>query len=123
MGGVTGIFHASRDPSIASLVLDSPFSSLKVLAGELVQNYTPIPKMIGTIARKFVRKSILSKAGFDIDELNPVAYVDKCFCPALIMTASGDDFVMPHHGKLLYDKYSGDKNIISVEGDHNSDRP
>ena len=35
MGAVTALMHADRDPSIAGLVLDSPFSSLKILAEEL----------------------------------------------------------------------------------------
>lgn len=29
MGSVTALMHADRDPSIAGLVLDSPFSSLR----------------------------------------------------------------------------------------------
>ena len=35
MGAVTALMYADRDPSIAALVLDSPFSNLKVLAEEL----------------------------------------------------------------------------------------
>lgn len=35
MGAVTALMHADRDPSIAGLVLDSPFSSLKQLAEDL----------------------------------------------------------------------------------------
>jgi hypothetical protein len=36
MGAVTSLMFGVLDPSIACLVLDSPFSSLKVLANELV---------------------------------------------------------------------------------------
>lgn len=35
MGAFTAILHADRDPSIAGLVLDSPFVSLRDLATEL----------------------------------------------------------------------------------------
>jgi len=35
MGAVTSLMHADRDPSIAGLVLDSPFSSLRSLAEDL----------------------------------------------------------------------------------------
>jgi hypothetical protein len=31
--------------------------------------------------------------------------------------------VRPHHGEAMHEKYMGDKNLIRVEGDHNSDRP
>jgi hypothetical protein len=58
-----------------------------------------------------------------MDKMKPIDYVDKCFVPALFIVAKGDDFVRPHHGEELYLKYAGDKNIVRVEGDHNSDRP
>ena len=35
MGAVTALMHADRDPSIAGMVIDSAFSSLKKLAEEL----------------------------------------------------------------------------------------
>lgn len=41
MGAVTALLHADRDPSIAGLVLDSPFSSLSTLAEELISKYAP----------------------------------------------------------------------------------
>lgn len=59
----------------------------------------------------------------DIEKLNPLDFVETCFIPALFIVAKGDDFVRPHHGEALYEKYQGDKNLIRVEGDHNSDRP
>jgi alpha/beta superfamily hydrolase len=42
MGAVTGLMHADRDPSIAGLVLDSPFSNLRTLAEELAKNHSVI---------------------------------------------------------------------------------
>jgi hypothetical protein len=36
MGAVTALLHGDRDPSIGSIVVDSPFSSLRTLASELV---------------------------------------------------------------------------------------
>ena len=40
MGAVTALMHADRDPSIAGLVLDSAFSSLRTLAEELAKTYS-----------------------------------------------------------------------------------
>ena len=37
MGAVTSLLHADRDPSIAGIVCDSPFSDLKVLINELAK--------------------------------------------------------------------------------------
>jgi hypothetical protein len=34
-----------------------------------------------------------------------------------------DDFIKKHHSEQIYEKYAGDKNLIIVEGDHNSPRP
>ena len=51
------------------------------------------------------------------------ARTDKCFIPALFAHADGDDFVLAHLSKHLYERYSGDKNIITFGGDHNSPRP
>ena len=42
MGAVTSLMHADRDPSIAGLVLDSPFSNLKVLSEDLAKQHTPL---------------------------------------------------------------------------------
>jgi fermentation-respiration switch protein FrsA (DUF1100 family) len=42
MGAVTALMHADRDPSIAGLVLDSPFSNLRTLAEELAKNHSVI---------------------------------------------------------------------------------
>lgn len=38
----------------------------------------------------------------DIEKLNPIKFVEKCFMPALFIVAKGDDFVKPHHGELMF---------------------
>jgi fermentation-respiration switch protein FrsA (DUF1100 family) len=123
MGAVTALLHGDRDPSIASMVLDSPFTSLRKLAEELAKMYAKVPKLILSGAISLIRKTIKNKAGFDINNLNPLDHVDKCFIPALFVAATGDTFIAPHHTQELYDKYAGDKTITFVEGDHNSMRP
>jgi hypothetical protein len=37
MGAATALLHTHRDPSIAAMVLDSPFADLKQLCMELVE--------------------------------------------------------------------------------------
>jgi len=121
MGAATSLMFAAEDPSIAGLVLDSPFSSLKTLVGELVKRYAKLPGFVAAVARKIVRKTILSKNNVDIDLLNPIDFVS--YAPALFVVAKEDDFVLPSHGRELFHAYQGDKNLIEVEGDHNSNRP
>lgn len=97
MGAVTSILQVSRDNSIAGIVLDSPFSNLNKLSMEIVRQHTKIPGFVASIARKFVRKTIISKSKMDINKLNPIDYVNKCYVPALFISAKGDDFVRPYH--------------------------
>jgi len=118
------LFCGKCDPSVGAMVLDSPFSSLKTLSEELVDRAPiKIPKLMVSLGLKMIRKTIQTKAKFDINTLEPIQVVDKCFVPALFAHAEHDDFVQRHHTQKLYDKYGGDKNLIEFEGDHNSERP
>lgn len=124
MGASTALLHADRDPSIAGVVLDSPFSDLKVLCEELVDVYVnfKIPRWVVGIALHMVRSSIKQHAAFDIFELAPIQHVKNSFIPALFTAAYNDTFIRPHHAKELHEAYAGDKNFVMVEGDHNSAR-
>jgi dienelactone hydrolase len=124
MGASTSLMFGVSDPSVACMVLDSPFSSLKILANELVtKNEVKIPKMVVTVAFKLLKKSIEKKALFDIDKLEPIKSAPSCFIPALFAHANSDDFIDPSHSKNISDKYAGDYNLITFEGNHISHRP
>jgi len=125
MGAATALLHTHRDPSIAAMVLDSPFTDLKTLAKELVDFYVnvKIPKFLVNAVLNMVQKSIKREAKFDISDLRPIQYVDKSFTPALFVAGKSDTFIRPHHTQELHKAYSGEKNIILIEGDHNSMRP
>lgn len=124
MGAVTALLHADRDPSIAGMVLDSPFSNLKSLTKELASVHAKnVPGFVLSAAKSMIRKTIKKKANFDSNELDPLKHVDQCFIPALFVAGQEDTFINPNHARILFEKYAGDKNIIIVEGDHNSERP
>ncbi len=122
MGAVTSLMYGDSDPSVAGMVLDSPFSSLKMLVEELVKDKVSLPSFVLNQAIKLVKNTVHKKANFNLDDIEPINYAKRCFIPALFTAATDDDFVRPHHSKLLYDSYQGDKNIIMIEGDHNSIR-
>ena len=82
-----------------------------------------MPDFLVSTALWSVKKTIKSKAKFDVDKLTPIDHVKECFIPALFIAAEGDDFVAPHHTKKLHEAYAGDKNLVMVDGDHNSPRP
>ena len=124
MGAVTAIMYGDRDPSIAGMVLDSPFCSLKVLTEEIAkEKASSIPNFILNKGVSMIRDTIKEKAKFDINDIEPKVYAERCFIPALFCHAKDDTFVNVHHSHDLYAVYAGEKNITIVEGDHNSARP
>jgi len=124
MGAVTSLLYGVEDPSIAGMVLDSPFSNLMELMLELVDTYKfPLPKFTVKFAIQHMRRVIKKKACFDISDLDTIKVATSSFVPALFGHGVADDFIHPHHSDRIYDSYMGDKNIIKFEGDHNSPRP
>ncbi|KAJ4755308.1 alpha/beta-Hydrolases superfamily protein [Rhynchospora pubera] len=124
MGAVTSLMYGAEDPSIAGMVLDSPFSNLVELMMELVDMYKyPLPKFTVKLAIQHMRKIIKKKANFDIMDLDTIEVAKRSFVPVLFGHAIDDDFIQPHHSERICDAYMGDKNIIKFEGDHNSPRP
>mmetsp|Transcript_29519 Transcript_29519/g.26922 ORF Transcript_29519/g.26922 Transcript_29519/m.26922 type:complete len:184 (-) Transcript_29519:344-895(-) len=123
MGAVTALLHADRDYTIGGLVLDSPFSSLKLLCEELIKKHSKLPNVVVNTARKMVKKTIKEKAKFDMGDIEPIKHVSNSYVPAFFIAASGDTFIDPRHTEDLHKKYAGDKEIRIIEGNHNSSRP
>eukprot|EP00249_Psilotum_nudum_P010549 c22609_g1_i2 orf=465-1910(-) len=124
MGAVTSLLYSAEDPSIAGMVLDSPFSNLFDLMVEFVNLYKiRLPKFTVKVALQIMRRIIQKRAHFDIMDLNVVQVATKSFIPALFGHATEDSFIQPHHSDRIHAAYVGDKNIIKFEGDHNSPRP
>ena len=128
MGAATALFYGATDPSIAALVLDSPFRKLTDLMMELVEVmsserrvHVPRPLVLAAVA--LVRLAILRRARMDISHLDVTTAAARSFVPALFGHASGDTFIRPSHSQALFDAYPGDKNIIHFDGTHNSPRP
>ena len=124
MGASTALMFGHRDPSIAAMVLDSPFSDLSVLCRELAGKINvPVPGFLVGGVLGLMRSTIKSKADFDIYNCKPIENVDKCFIPAIFTAGEEDDFILPSHAQDLHKKYAGDKNFVPVPGNHNSQRP
>ena len=124
MGAVTAIMYGDRDPSIAGLVLDSPFFSLKLLTEELAkEKASSIPNFVVNKGVKMIRETIKKKANFDINDIEPKVFAERCFIPALFCHGKNDNFVNIHHCKDLYAVYAGEKTVTYVDGNHNDARP
>lgn len=127
MGAATALMFGDRDPSIACMILDSPFADLTQLCEEMVEKGREqgiiVPNFVVSVAIRMIQGSVKKQAGFNIRSISPIAHADKCFIPALFVAGEHDDFIKKHHSEQIYEKYAGDKNLIVVEGDHNSPRP
>jgi pimeloyl-ACP methyl ester carboxylesterase len=127
MGAATALMFGDRDPSIACMILDSSFADLSQLAEEMVEKGRDqgiiVPNFVVSVALRMIQGSVKKQAGFNIKQISPIAHADKCFIPALFVAGEHDDFIKKHHSEAVYEKYAGDKNLIIVEGDHNSPRP
>lgn len=127
MGATTALLYGDRDPSIAAMVLDSPFADLMQLANELAQgareNGLRVPGFAISATAMLVRRSVRRRAGFDPQDVSPISNCGKCFIPALFGHGEKDAFIKPAHSVQLHAAYAGDKNIVLFDGDHNSQRP
>jgi fermentation-respiration switch protein FrsA (DUF1100 family) len=127
MGAATALMFGDRDPSIACMILDSPFADLTQLAEEMVEKGRDqgivVPTFVVSVALRMISGSVKKQANVNIKHISPISHADKCFIPALFVAGEHDDFIKKHHAEAIYEKYAGDKNIIIVEGDHNSPRP
>jgi pimeloyl-ACP methyl ester carboxylesterase len=127
MGAATALMFGERDPSIACMILDSPFADLTQLCEEMVEKAREqglvVPGIVVSLAIRMIQSSVKKQAGFNIKSISPISHADKCFIPALFVAGEHDDFIKKHHSEALHAKYAGDKNLIVVEGDHNSPRP
>ena len=127
MGAATAIMYASRDPTISCMILDSSFTVLTRLAEEMVEKGKEqgvnVPNFVVSVALRMIKSSIKSQAGFSIRHLSPISHVNRCFTPAMFVAGEHDDFINKKHSIKLHAKYAGDKNIVIVDGDHNSPRP
>jgi pimeloyl-ACP methyl ester carboxylesterase len=149
MGAATALLYCHSDPSIACLVLDSAFTSLKHIMHELAAQYgvlpglhntrrccsqpryamsrdiryisrIRLPKVLVSAAIALLRIAIQRRGNFDLHDVAPVKVAGRTFVPALFAHADGDDFIVPQHSRALQAAYAGDSNFISFEGDHNS---
>jgi pimeloyl-ACP methyl ester carboxylesterase len=127
MGAATALMYGSRDPTISCMILDSPFIDLATLATELVErgkeHGVHVPHIVVSMVMRMLKSSIKQEAGFNIKHISPVSHAPKCFIPAMIVAGEHDDFIKKRHAEVIFEKYAGDKNIVIVDGDHNSPRP
>lgn len=111
LGAATAMSYASRDPRVACLVLDTPYSSLddqmdmvvKAAQKEGMSVPSIVLKAAKTMLQRSVRKKIAHK--FDPNKLSPKYFAPKCKCNALIGSDSTDGIVPPDMVEKVYKKF------------------
>lgn len=124
VGAATSILRAAEDWSISAIVLDSPFSSLPLVAQELVNSQIPVPEFMMNMALSRVRREILERANFDIEDLQPIRSAPLARSPALFATAEDDEFILPHHTYDIHRAWGSEvRKLVTFDGGHNGVRP
>jgi fermentation-respiration switch protein FrsA (DUF1100 family) len=128
MGAVTALLSAKENNNnniIDCIVLDSCFSSLNKLINEYVNKIVPLlPNFLINFIKKYVSDIIEKKVNMRIEKIEPIKDAEFCTnIPALFCHGIDDDFIKKEHSKDLFEKYSGPKEIIMFDGNHNSKRP
>lgn len=124
MGAVSSVMYGCRDPSVACICADSPFSSLRLLVEDLVKTHAKgwVPKPFVNSALKRIKNNIQKRAQFDIDDLDCIKYARQCAVPAFIFHGEDDDFVKFRHSQLVAENYLGDCIHQLLPGGHNDSR-
>lgn len=125
MGSSAAILYTSifKEKIIAGLVFDSPFCSLKQLSEDIAKKNSKAPKCIMRLIWMFLKKKIMKKNNFNINDISPITYIKNIKSPAFFISAKNDRIIDPAQMNKIYEEFSGKKIIQYVEGDHNSQRP
>ncbi|KAH7648540.1 hypothetical protein FG379_000565 [Cryptosporidium bovis] len=127
MGAATALMYSGvekGDGFLRGVVIDSSFCSLRQLCHELVHHYVPLlPNFLVDSALALLRKTINEKAKVNIDDIAPLKSVSNGRVPALFISGISDTLVNSNHSKTLHDNYGGEKMLMIIPGNHNSERP
>jgi fermentation-respiration switch protein FrsA (DUF1100 family) len=110
----------SKELSVVGGIYDSPFYSLEKLTLELGSKSSSIPEVFLKPLIYFLKSSLKSEINFDDLELTEKMQHIKV--PGVFIASQNDNFVHHSHSELLYKEYSGKKELIYIEKDHNQVR-
>lgn len=125
MGSSAAILYSSliKQSLVTCLVFDSPFCSLRLLSEDIAKKNSKAPKCIMRLIWFYLKKKILKKNNFNINDISPITHVGNITVPGFFISARSDKIIDPTQMKRLYEAFPMKKTIEFVEGDHNSPRP
>jgi hypothetical protein len=109
-----------KELSVVAGIYDSPFYSLEKLTLELGARSSNIPEVFLKPLIFFLKSSLREEINFD--DLELVEKMQHIRVPGIFIASQSDNFVHHSHSELLYKEYSGKKELIYIEKDHNQIR-
>ena len=128
MGAASALLYceAFDEPSVAALVLDSPFFSLMTLADDVVKRVAPrAPKCGVSCLLCCLRRSVTKRTrGVNVLAVSCEAAAKAATRPALFVSGLRDVLAPPQtHGEPLERIYAAPSKLLKFDGEHNSPRP
>ena len=128
MGASTAILYSKINPTIAVMILDSPYLSLdSVIQEQRLQKIRFLPNFIFEWIYQKVKKVFLERYGFGVEDIRPIDAIKGCKVPSLFVCGDGDRIIRCENSVKLMEMHSGndeDKKIIIIkDGTHNKFRP
>ncbi|KAG9409246.1 hypothetical protein AC1031_019496 [Aphanomyces cochlioides] len=119
--------EAHKNLPIIAAVLDSPYTTFSDMSENIVQtvkaNGIPAPAALLHMGMNLVTKSVESRAGFQITQVNPLASSAACKTPALFCSGKNDMYVKRQVAAQFMDTYGGPCTQFGFDGDHYGKRP
>jgi fermentation-respiration switch protein FrsA (DUF1100 family) len=114
MGAVVSLLGAAGEPGVEALVLDSPFSDLRVLMAENVRRAIKLP---GAPFVWLAGLMLRLRNGSRLSECSPQAVLSSLEPrPLFFIHGGADDITSVNHSRRLYDAYRGPREIWIVQG-------
>ncbi len=118
MGAAIALQTAARDPRIAAVWAESPFSSLQKISREYVADVLHMPST-AVAPTTWVAELIANYRGnFSVSDVNPLAVAGRITCPVQLVHGLADDFVRPHHSQAIFEALvnAKEKDLWLVKG-------
>src|SRR6478752_6086717 len=114
MGAVVSLLGAAGEPGVEALVLDSPFSDLRILLAENVRHASKLP---GAPFVWLAGLMLRLRNGSRLSECSPQAVLSSLEPrPLFFIHGGADDITSVNHSRRLYDAYRGPREIWIVQG-------
>lgn len=119
MGATTALLAAQQkefSPNVAGIIADCPMESLENVALDIFRRRY---KFDGRIFYNQIRKTALTKRGFDINMCDCAIHADRIRVPVLIFQGGEDHITEPASTKRIYDNIRSAKRMVVVDhADH-----